>query len=62
MDSYAVINQMGPLELVLNTPSHHRVHHGINAEYLDKNFGAVFIVWYCLLKLSKKKMLLFTTG
>ena len=34
-----------PLEWVLNTPSHHRVHHGINLEYLDKNYGAILIVW-----------------
>lgn len=30
---------------VFNTPSHHRVHHGRNAEYIDKNFGGVLIVW-----------------
>ena len=30
---------------VCNTPSHHRVHHGRNAEYIDKNFGGVLIVW-----------------
>ena len=33
------------LEHVLNTPSHHRVHHGSNARYLDRNFAGVFIVW-----------------
>jgi sterol desaturase/sphingolipid hydroxylase (fatty acid hydroxylase superfamily) len=33
------------LEAVLNTPSHHRVHHGSNARYLDRNFAGVFIVW-----------------
>ena len=33
------------LELWLNTPSHHRVHHGTNARYLDRNYGGVFIVW-----------------
>ncbi|NOT61428.1 MAG: sterol desaturase family protein [Acidobacteria bacterium] len=33
------------IEYVLNTPSHHRVHHGRNAEYLDMNYGGVFIVW-----------------
>lgn len=32
-------------ELVLNTPSHHRVHHGRDPKYLDKNFAGVFIVW-----------------
>jgi len=34
-----------PLELVLNTPSHHRVHHASNERYLDKNYGGVLIVW-----------------
>jgi sterol desaturase/sphingolipid hydroxylase (fatty acid hydroxylase superfamily) len=33
------------LEWWLNTPSHHRVHHGTNARYLDRNYGGVFIVW-----------------
>ena len=33
------------LEFWFNTPSHHRVHHGTNARYLDRNFGGVFIVW-----------------
>ena len=39
------ISTLGPLEWVLNTPSHHRVHHGINPEYQDKNFAGTFIVW-----------------
>lgn len=34
-----------PLEAVLNTPSHHRVHHGSNEQYLDKNYGGILIVW-----------------
>jgi len=34
-----------PLEYVFNTPSHHRVHHGMDAEYLDKNYGGILIVW-----------------
>jgi sterol desaturase/sphingolipid hydroxylase (fatty acid hydroxylase superfamily) len=34
-----------PIELVLNTPSHHRVHHASNAEYVDKNFGGTLIIW-----------------
>jgi len=29
----------------MNTPSHHRVHHGKNIEYLDKNHGGIFIIW-----------------
>ena len=32
-------------EAVFNTPSHHRVHHGTNKQYLDKNYGGIFIVW-----------------
>ncbi len=33
------------IEAVFNTPSHHRVHHGTNPQYLDKNYGGMFIVW-----------------
>lgn len=33
------------IEFVFNTPSHHRVHHAINPKYIDKNHGAVFIIW-----------------
>lgn len=40
-----MIGKLGPLEWVLNTPSHHRVHHGANAKYLDKNFAGILIVW-----------------
>ena len=39
------INKMGWLEYVIVTPSHHRVHHAINPEYLDKNYGQIFIFW-----------------
>ena len=39
------IDRMGILEWVLMTPSHHRVHHGSNAHYLDKNYGGLLIVW-----------------
>ena len=34
-----------PIEAVMNTPSHHRVHHASNARYLDRNYAGVFIVW-----------------
>jgi sterol desaturase/sphingolipid hydroxylase (fatty acid hydroxylase superfamily) len=34
-----------PLEAVLNTPSHHRVHHGRDLKYLDKNHGGILIIW-----------------
>jgi sterol desaturase/sphingolipid hydroxylase (fatty acid hydroxylase superfamily) len=34
-----------PVEFVLNTPSHHRVHHGMNTRYLDRNYGGILIIW-----------------
>ena len=37
------------IEAVMNTPSHHRVHHATNARYLDRNYAGVFIVWDRLL-------------
>lgn len=39
------IRRTGPPEAVLNTPSHHRVHHGNNRRYLDRNHGSILIVW-----------------
>lgn len=39
------IGKMGWLEKIIVTPSHHRVHHAINPEYLDKNYGQIFILW-----------------
>jgi sterol desaturase/sphingolipid hydroxylase (fatty acid hydroxylase superfamily) len=33
------------IELVMNTPSHHRVHHGVNPRYQDRNYAGVFIIW-----------------
>jgi hypothetical protein len=36
---------VGPLEWVINTPSHHRVHHGVDEPYLDKNYAGVLIIW-----------------
>jgi sterol desaturase/sphingolipid hydroxylase (fatty acid hydroxylase superfamily) len=32
-------------EAVFNTPSHHRVHHGVNEQYLDRNYGGILIIW-----------------
>jgi sterol desaturase/sphingolipid hydroxylase (fatty acid hydroxylase superfamily) len=40
-----LIGRLGPLEWVLMTPSHHRVHHAQNARYIDKNYGGMLIVW-----------------
>jgi sterol desaturase/sphingolipid hydroxylase (fatty acid hydroxylase superfamily) len=37
-------------EFVFNTPSHHRVHHGAQSQYLDRNYGGVLIVWDRLFK------------
>ncbi|OBK85505.1 C-5 sterol desaturase [Mycolicibacter sinensis] len=34
-----------PIEFVFNTPSHHRVHHGMDPEYLDRNYGGILIIW-----------------
>ena len=39
------IPKLGWLEYVLNTPSHHRVHHAANPEYIDRNYGGVFIIF-----------------
>jgi sterol desaturase/sphingolipid hydroxylase (fatty acid hydroxylase superfamily) len=40
-----LVRSMGPLEMVLNTPSHHRVHHGSNARYIDRNHAGTLIIW-----------------
>lgn len=39
------VGRLGPLEAVLNTPAHHRVHHASNPPYLDRNYGGVLIIW-----------------
>lgn len=40
-----LVNNLGPLEWVFNTPSHHRVHHASNTRYLDKNHAGILIIW-----------------
>jgi sterol desaturase/sphingolipid hydroxylase (fatty acid hydroxylase superfamily) len=40
-----LVNRMGLLEWVMNTPSHHRVHHGANARYIDRNHAGSLIIW-----------------
>src|SRR3954464_13917040 len=40
-----LIRTMGPLEAVLNTPSHHRAHHGSNPQYIDRNHGGTLIIF-----------------
>jgi sterol desaturase/sphingolipid hydroxylase (fatty acid hydroxylase superfamily) len=39
------IARLGPAESVMNTPSHHRVHHGSNSLYIDRNHGSILILW-----------------
>ncbi len=39
------IGKLGPFEWIFNTPSHHRVHHGCDAKYIDKNYAGTLIVW-----------------
>ncbi|MCO4774003.1 MAG: sterol desaturase family protein [Deltaproteobacteria bacterium] len=39
------IDRLGPLEAVFNTPSHHRVHHGCDPKYLDRNYSGFLIIW-----------------
>lgn len=39
------IGRMGPLERLLNTPSHHRVHHGSDPKYIDRNHAGTLIIW-----------------
>lgn len=40
-----LIKKLGFAEKIFNTPSHHRVHHAINEQYIDKNFAGIFIIW-----------------
>lgn len=40
-----LVKSLGPLEWVFNTPSHHRVHHATQVEYLDKNHAGILIIW-----------------
>lgn len=40
-----LIGRLGPLERVVNTPSHHRVHHAINPRYLDRNYAGILMLW-----------------
>ncbi len=49
------IGNLGWLEYVLNTPSHHRVHHGSNPKYIDKNHGGTLIIWDRLLGTFQKE-------
>ena len=50
-----LIGKLGILEYIFVTPSHHRVHHASNEEYLDKNYGDVLIIWDKLFGTFKKE-------
>ena len=50
------IGKLGIFESILNTPSHHRVHHGSNDQYRDKNFGTVLIIWDKIFGTFEKEM------
>jgi len=39
------VQTLGPIEWIFNTPAHHRVHHGRNPQYIDKNYAGVLIIW-----------------
>ena len=40
-----IVGRLGFVEWIFNTPSHHRVHHGANKQYIDKNYGNLLIIW-----------------
>jgi len=40
-----LIGKLGPLDAILNTPANHRVHHGCDDKYIDKNYGGILIIW-----------------
>ena len=50
-----LVGNLGVLEYIFVTPSHHRVHHASNPEYLDKNYGDVLIIWDKLFGTFKKE-------
>lgn len=50
------IGKLGFLEKIIVTPSHHRVHHAINPEYIDKNHGQIFIFWDKLFKTFQEEL------
>ena len=49
------IKKLGPLEYIFNTPSHHRVHHGHDPKYIDKNLAGVLITWDMLFGTFQKE-------
>ena len=57
-----LVGKLGILEYIFVTPSHHRVHHASNPEYLDKNYGDVLIIWDKLFGTFKKEGSAITYG
>jgi len=51
-----LIDKIGFLEYIIVTPSHHRVHHAINPEYLDKNYSQILIIWDKLFNTFQKEL------
>ncbi|HMZ46909.1 MAG TPA: sterol desaturase family protein [Chitinophagaceae bacterium] len=51
-----LVRNMGWLEYIFVTPSHHRVHHGSNAKYIDKNMGMFLIIWDKLFGTFQKEL------
>jgi sterol desaturase/sphingolipid hydroxylase (fatty acid hydroxylase superfamily) len=39
------IGKLGWFDVIMNSPSNHRVHHGVQVQYLDKNYGGIFMIW-----------------
>ncbi|CAL8095153.1 unnamed protein product [Orchesella dallaii] len=52
-----IIESLGPLEWILNTPKHHRIHHGSNRYCLDKNYAGWLIIWDKLFGTFEKEKL-----
>ena len=50
-----VVRSFGKLDAILNSPSHHRVHHGTQKKYVDRNFAGVLIVWDRLFRTFQKE-------
>jgi len=57
-----LVGKLGPFEWVFNTPSHHRVHHGSDPMYLDRNHGGILIVWDRIFGTFKEEETLPTYG
>ena len=51
-----LINKMWILDRIIVTPSNHRVHHAMNPEYIDKNFGQILIIWDYLFGTYQKEL------